>query len=116
MPGVSTAIVGRSPRRGESDTSRSNSLFGYASIGWMSRSRNSSAKTRLVTKRVFAELFRDLDIQPIDAYPNKLFDLLVSLSPRRGERPTIAVLTPGIYNSAYFEHAFLAQQMGVELT
>jgi len=72
-------------------------------------------ENRLVTKRVFAELFRDLDIHPVDAYPNKLFDLLVSLSPRRGVRPTIAVLTPGIYNSAYFEHAFLAQQMGVEL-
>jgi uncharacterized circularly permuted ATP-grasp superfamily protein len=72
-------------------------------------------ENRLVTKRVFAELFRDLDIHPVDAYPHKLFDLLASLSPRQGIRPTIAVLTPGIYNSAYFEHAFLAQQMGVEL-
>jgi uncharacterized circularly permuted ATP-grasp superfamily protein len=72
-------------------------------------------ENRLVTKRVFAELFRDLDIHPVDAYPHKLFDLLASLSPRQGIRPTIAVLTPGIYNSAYFEHSFLAQQMGVEL-
>ena len=70
---------------------------------------------RQVTKRVFAELFRDVDIHPVDSYPHKLYDLLASLSPRRGETPVIAVLTPGIFNSAYFEHAFLAQQMGAQL-
>ena len=72
-------------------------------------------ENRQVTKRVFADLFRDLEIHPVDGYPSKLFDLLASLSPRPGETPTIAVLTPGVYNSAYFEHAFLAQQMGVHL-
>ena len=72
-------------------------------------------ENRQVTKRVFAELFRDIDIHPVDSYPHKLYDLLASLSPRRGETPVIAVLTPGIYNSAYFEHAFLAQQMGAQL-
>jgi len=72
-------------------------------------------ENRLVTKRVFPELFRNLDIMPVDDYPTRLHDLLASLSPRRGEAPTIVVLTPGIYNSAYFEHAFLAQQMGAEL-
>ena len=72
-------------------------------------------ENRLVTKRVFSELFRDLDIHPVDGYTAKLHDLLVSLSPRPGDKPTIAILTPGIYNSAYFEHSFLAQQMGVEL-
>lgn len=72
-------------------------------------------ENRQVTKRVFADLFRDLDILPVDSYPNKLFDLLASLSPRPGEQPVIAVLTPGIYNSAYFEHQFLAQQMGAQL-
>jgi len=72
-------------------------------------------ENRLVTKRVFSELFRDLDIHPVDGYTSKLHDLLVSLSPRPGDKPTIAILTPGIYNSAYFEHSFLAQQMGVEL-
>ncbi len=72
-------------------------------------------ENRLVTKRVFPELFRDLDILPVDAYPHRLFDLLASLTPRPGEFPRVVVLTPGIYNSAYFEHAFLAQQMGVEL-
>jgi len=72
-------------------------------------------ENRLVTKRVFPELFRALDVHPIDSYPSKLFDLLASLSPRQDERPTVVVLTPGVFNSAYFEHAFLAQQMGVEL-
>ena len=72
-------------------------------------------ENRVVTKRVFADLFRDLEIRPVDGYPARLFDLLASLSPRRGEVPTIALLTPGVFNSAYFEHAYLAQQMGVHL-
>jgi uncharacterized circularly permuted ATP-grasp superfamily protein len=72
-------------------------------------------ENRLVTKRVFADLFRDLDIQPVDDYSNKLAGLLAGLSPRPGETPVIVVLTPGIFNSAYFEHAFLAQQMGTHL-
>ena len=72
-------------------------------------------ENRQVTKRVFADLFRDLDIQPVDDYPNKLAGMLASLSPRPGETPVIAVLTPGVFNSAYFEHAFLAQQMGAHL-
>ena len=72
-------------------------------------------ENRLVTKRVFADLFRDLDIQPVDDYSNKLSGLLATLSPRPGETPVIVVLTPGIFNSAYFEHAFLAQQMGAHL-
>ena len=72
-------------------------------------------ENRQVTKRVFADLFRDLDIHPVDSYPNKLASLLADLSPRPGETPVIAVLTPGIFNSAYFEHASLAQQMGAHL-
>jgi uncharacterized circularly permuted ATP-grasp superfamily protein len=72
-------------------------------------------ENRQVTKRVFADLFRNLDIHPVDSYPNKLYELLASLSPRPGDTPCIAVLTPGVYNSAYFEHAFLAQQMGAHL-
>ena len=72
-------------------------------------------ENRQLTKRVFADLFRDLDIHPVDDYPNKLAGLLAALSPRPGEAPVIAVLTPGIFNSAYFEHAFLAQQMGAHL-
>jgi uncharacterized circularly permuted ATP-grasp superfamily protein len=72
-------------------------------------------ENRQVTKRVFADLFRDLDIHPVDSYPTRLFEMLASLSPRPGEHPTIVVLTPGVFNSAYFEHAFLAHAMGVQL-
>jgi uncharacterized circularly permuted ATP-grasp superfamily protein len=72
-------------------------------------------ENRQLTKRVFADLFRDLDIRPVDNYPTKLRQLLSSVSRNRGEPPTIVVLTPGIFNSAYFEHAYLAQQMGAHL-
>jgi uncharacterized circularly permuted ATP-grasp superfamily protein len=72
-------------------------------------------ENRLVTKRVFADLFRDLDIYPVDGYPHRLMDLLASLSPRPGQDPCIAVLTPGVYNSAYVEHVILAQEMGAHL-
>jgi uncharacterized circularly permuted ATP-grasp superfamily protein len=72
-------------------------------------------ENRLVMKRIFPELFADHDILPVDGYPSRLFDMLASLSPRPGDYPTVVVLSPGIYNSAYFEHAYLAQQMGVEL-
>ena len=72
-------------------------------------------ENRLVMKRVFPELFEDYSILPVDGYSTRLFDILASLSPRPADYPTIVVLTPGIYNSAYFEHSYLAQQMGVEL-
>ncbi len=72
-------------------------------------------ENRSITKRVLPELFQDEDIQPVGDYPARLFDTLVDLSPRRVKRPEIVVLTPGIFNSAYFEHAYLAQQMGAEL-
>jgi uncharacterized circularly permuted ATP-grasp superfamily protein len=52
---------------------------------------------------------------PVDDYPSQLFDMLASISPRPADYPAVVVLTPGIYNSAYFEHAYLAQQMGVQL-
>jgi len=72
-------------------------------------------ENRLVTKRVFPELFEHYAPLPVDDYPSQLFDTLAALSPRPAEYPEVAVLTPGIYNSAYFEHAYLAQQMGAEL-
>ncbi len=72
-------------------------------------------ENRAVTKRVFPELFRDLDIMPVDGYASRLHQLLASLSPRPDDEPRICVLTPGVYNSAYFEHSFLAQEMGVDL-
>ena len=59
-------------------------------------------------------MFRSYSIEPVDSYIGRLNVLLSSLSPGPGE-PTMAVLTPGVHNSAYFEHAFLAQQLGIEL-
>lgn len=72
-------------------------------------------ENRVVTKRVFPELFEYQRILPVDDYSLRLYDMLASLSPRPGDHPTVVVMTPGIYNSAYFEHSYLAQQMGVEL-
>lgn len=72
-------------------------------------------ENRKVTKRVFPELFEDYNIVPMGDYPSNLFDTLSAISPRPMDYPEVVVLTPGIFNSAYFEHAFLAQQMGVEL-
>ena len=72
-------------------------------------------ENRQVVKRVFPELFENGGILPVDDYPSQLFDCLAALSPRRAKTPEVVVLTPGIYNSAYFEHSYLAQQMGCEL-
>ncbi|MCW9057889.1 MAG: circularly permuted type 2 ATP-grasp protein [Gammaproteobacteria bacterium] len=72
-------------------------------------------ENRQVMKRVFPELFEDYNILPVDDYASQLYDMLASLSPRPGDQPEIVVLTPGVFNSAYFEHAYLAQQMGAEL-
>jgi len=71
-------------------------------------------ENRSVMKRIFPELFEHNDIMPVDAYPGQLLDTLASLVPDNAD-PEIVVLTPGIFNSAYFEHSYLAQQMGVEL-
>ena len=73
---------------------------------------------RKVLKRVFPSLFRDYGVRAIDHYPQSLLATLRALVPANysgRHEPTIVVLTPGIFNSAYFEHTFLAQQMGVEL-
>ena len=72
-------------------------------------------ENRLITKQVFPELFARQSIRAVDDYPSELYDMLSSLSPRSVEEPEVVVLTPGIYNSAYFEHAYLAQRMGAEL-
>jgi uncharacterized circularly permuted ATP-grasp superfamily protein len=72
-------------------------------------------QNRMVTKRVFPELFETTAISPVDDYPAQLYETLAGLSPRPGDVPVIVLLTPGSYNSAYFEHCYLAQQMGVEL-
>ncbi|MCO6384093.1 circularly permuted type 2 ATP-grasp protein [Oceanicola sp. 502str15] len=66
--------------------------------------------------KMFPELFAQTKVQPVSQYPRSLLRSLSACAPAcAGETPTVAVLTPGSYNSAYFEHAFLADQMGVEL-
>jgi uncharacterized circularly permuted ATP-grasp superfamily protein len=72
-------------------------------------------ENRIITKEVFPEVFDHASILPVDDYASQLFDMLASLSPRKLEFPRVVVLTPGIYNSAYFEHSYLAQRMGVDL-
>ncbi len=71
-------------------------------------------ENRLISKRVMGDLFRSQSIRPIDDYPDALLSLLRSIAPD-GSDPTVVLLTPGVYNSAYFEHSFLARRMGVAL-
>ena len=72
-------------------------------------------ENREVTKRVLPEMFENNNILPVDDYPDRLLEMLQSIAPGRRKKPEVVVLTPGIYNSAYFEHAFLARSMGAEL-
>ena len=73
-------------------------------------------ENRNVTKRVFPQLFKAHDIRAVSEYPSALSAMLQSIAPQGREGDTeIAVLTPGIYNSAYFEHSYLARTMGAEL-
>src|SRR5882762_8040799 len=72
-------------------------------------------ENREITKRIFPDLLPQNNVRSVTEYPNILHKNLVSLSPRRIKNPTIVLLTPGIYNSAYFEHTTLARLMGVEL-
>lgn len=72
-------------------------------------------ENRALTKSVFPELFEAQNIQPVDGYPSRLYALLQSLAADDVPDPRVVLLTPGPYNSAYFEHCYLAQQLGVEL-
>jgi uncharacterized circularly permuted ATP-grasp superfamily protein len=72
-------------------------------------------ENRRVMKSTFPQVFSQMSIQPVDNYASKLLETLLNLAPPSVLDPTVVVLTPGMYNSAYFEHSFLAQQMGVEL-
>ena len=71
--------------------------------------------SRTVMKRVFPELFRMAGVRSIDHYSETLLATLRALAPEDRSEPNIVLLTPGVFNSAYFEHAFLARQMGIEL-
>lgn len=72
-------------------------------------------ESRQILKRTFPQVFGASRVRPVDDYPSQLLDMLQALAADYLQSPTVAVLSPGIYNSAYFEHSFLAQQMGVEL-
>jgi uncharacterized circularly permuted ATP-grasp superfamily protein len=72
-------------------------------------------ENRRVMKSTFPQVFEKMPIRPVEEYPGRLLDTLTNLVPDHITDPTVALLSPGIYNSAYFEHSFLAQQMGVEL-
>ena len=72
-------------------------------------------ENRQLMKRTFPQLFGRSQIQPVEDYPSQLLNMLRYLVTDKVLSPEVAVLTPGVYNSAYFEHSFLAQQMGVEL-
>lgn len=72
-------------------------------------------ENRDIMKRTLPHFFDVGKVRPVEEYPSKLLEMLLHLVPEGVERPTVAVLTPGIYNSAYYEHSFLAHQMGVEL-
>ena len=71
--------------------------------------------SRKVMKQIFPALFRKCGVRPIEPYSQALLSTLRSLAPEGVSSPTIALLTPGVYNSAYFEHAYLAREMGIEL-
>ena len=72
-------------------------------------------ENRRILKRTFPQVFEALRVRPVDEYPSRLLSTFQSLFPAAMESPKVALLTPGIFNSAYYEHTFLAQQMGVEL-
>jgi len=72
-------------------------------------------ENRNISKKILPELFQKYPILPMDNYPAQLLDTLSSISPRPKDMPEVVVLTPGVFNSAYFEHSFLAQRMGAEL-
>jgi uncharacterized circularly permuted ATP-grasp superfamily protein len=70
---------------------------------------------RRVMKRIFPQLFRTYNVKPIEQYTQLLLGTLRSLAPEGRPEPNIVLLSPGVFNSAYFEHAYLARQMGIEL-
>ena len=70
---------------------------------------------RHAIRHAFPQVFRRYHVQPVEHYGQELLRMLRALAPRQENEPTIALLTPGVYNSAYYEHAFLAREMGIEL-
>ncbi|MEY5013704.1 MAG: hypothetical protein RIS92_62 [Verrucomicrobiota bacterium] len=72
-------------------------------------------ENRAAMKRVFPQMFGSAGVRSVDTYPTDLLSCLRYIAPRENPHPTVVLLTPGVYNSAYFEHSFLARQMGIEI-
>lgn len=73
-------------------------------------------ENRDILKRTFPQVFEGLHVRPVEEYPSRLLEMLESIAPECVDgKPTVVLLTPGMYNSAYFEHSFLAQRMGIQL-
>ncbi len=72
-------------------------------------------QNRLVMKKNFPQVFHASKVRPVNDYPARLYEMLQQMAPPHVDDPTVVVMTPGVFNSAYYEHSFLAQQMGVEL-
>jgi uncharacterized circularly permuted ATP-grasp superfamily protein len=72
-------------------------------------------ENRIIMKRVFPEIFHENSVLRVDSYPELLYDMLVKIAPNKKENPNVVLFTPGVYNSAYYEHVFLASQMGIQL-
>ncbi|MEL0099630.1 MAG: circularly permuted type 2 ATP-grasp protein [Opitutae bacterium] len=72
-------------------------------------------ENREIMKRAFPQTFGGMSVRSVEAYPDLLLRTLEYLSPRKSQKPVCVLLTPGVYNSAYFEHTFLARQMGIEI-
>lgn len=71
--------------------------------------------SRQVMKRILPDVFQSCGVLPVEEYPSVLLSTLRALAPADRSEPTVVLLTPGVYNSAYFEHTYLARQMGIEL-
>ena len=72
-------------------------------------------ENREIMKRAFPQTFGGMSVRSVEEYPDLLLRTLEHLSPRKSQKPVCVLLTPGVYNSAYFEHTFLARQMGIEI-
>ena len=72
-------------------------------------------ENREVTKRIFPEMLAENKVRMVNNYPLLLHQILLSLAPQQISNPTVALLTPGVFNSAYYEHTYLARQMGIDL-
>lgn len=72
-------------------------------------------ENRNALKRAFPDIFHTLGVRPVDSYPRDLLNMLRHISPRQEADPVCVLLTPGCYNSAYFEHCYLAREMGIEI-